>query len=47
MATSIMDMNREDLKIIIDKFIELGYQAYEIAGILNLRESTVRAYMND
>ena len=40
MATSIMDMNREDLKIIIDKF-------YEIVGILNLRESTVRAYMND
>lgn len=46
MATSIKDMNREDLKIIIDKFVELGYQAYEIAGILNLSESTVRAYIH-
>ena len=45
-ATSIKDMNREDLKIVIDKFVELGYQAYEIAGILNLSESTVRAYIN-
>lgn len=47
MATSASELNRLDLIHIVKQFAELGYQAWEIAGILNLNESTVRAYLND
>ena len=47
MTTSAKEMNRLDLIHIVKQFAELGYQACEIAGILNLNESTVRAYIND
>lgn len=47
MAATAMEMNRIDLIHIIKQFVKLGYQAWEIAGILNLKESTVRAYIND
>lgn len=47
MITSAKEMNRSDLVHIVKQFAELGYKAYEIAGILNLSESTVRAFIND
>lgn len=47
MATSAKEMNRSDLIHIVKQFVELGYKSHEIAAILNLSESTVRAFAND
>lgn len=47
MATSAKEMYRLEMINIVKQFAEKGCSVCEIAEVLNLSESTVRAYINN